>query len=125
RSFSALAVTLRPAFERDLTVGFARAVYAAADGFWVSPAAAFDVFRSVGRPNDRPLNELLREPGADQVFSLFGRWIFPAAGFETYAEWARYEQPVSLRDFLVLPHHSQGYTLGLQWARSMSDSSLI
>jgi hypothetical protein len=121
RSFSALALTLRTSFEPDLTVGFARAVYAPAYDNSVSLAAAFDVFRDVGRPNDRPATDLNREPGADQVFSLFGRWIFPRSGLETYAEWARYEQPASLRDFLVLPHRSQGYTLGLQWARSIAD----
>ena len=54
--------------------------------------------------------------GNDQLFSFFGRWVFPAAGFEAYTEWARFEAPRSLRDFLEFPNHSQGYTLGLQWA---------
>jgi hypothetical protein len=55
--------------------------------------------------------------GHGQMSSLFGRWVFPTAGFEAYFEWARFEDPASLRDFLEYPTHSQGYTFGLQWAR--------
>jgi hypothetical protein len=47
--------------------------------------------------------------------SLLLRWVLPDDGFEAYAEWARAEQPVSFRDLLVSPNHSQAYTLGLQW----------
>jgi hypothetical protein len=125
RSFSGLALAFRPAFEPELSVGFARAVYAPAASGRVSLEAALDVFRSVGRPNAHPPDDLLREVGPDQVFSLFGRWRFPVAGFEAYAEWARYEEPASLRDLLVLPHHSQGYTLGAQWARPLPGTSAL
>lgn len=59
--------------------------------------------------------------GHDQMSSLFGRWILPASGAELYAEWARFEDPSSLRDFLEYPNHAEGYTLGLQWARPLSD----
>lgn len=58
--------------------------------------------------------------GHDQMSSLFGRWILPASGAELYAEWARFEDPTSLRDFLEYPNHAEGYTLGLQWARPVS-----
>src|SRR5204863_7116325 len=51
----------------------------------------------------------------DHFYSLFGRWVFPAAGVELYTEWARELVPLSLRDFLIAPNHTQGYTLGLQW----------
>lgn len=56
----------------------------------------------------------------DQMSSLYGRWLFAPAGFEAYAEWARFEDPTSLRDLLEYPNHSQGYTMGLQWARPLS-----
>jgi hypothetical protein len=42
---------------------------------------------------------------------------------ETYAEWARYEFPRSVRDLLIAPNHTQGYTMGLQWARPVSLAS--
>ena len=57
----------------------------------------------------------------DQIFSLFARWVFPAAGFEAYAEWARFEEPLSFRDLLESPGHSEGYTLGLQWAHPLAE----
>lgn len=125
RSLSALALAYRPWFEPNLTLGFARSVYAAAGDRSISPVAAFDVFRSVGRPNERPADDLLREPGADQLFSFFGRWVFPQAGLEAYAEWARYQQPASLRELLVIPHHTQGYTLGAQWARELESDAVV
>lgn len=58
--------------------------------------------------------------GHDQMSSLFGQWVFPSGGFEMYGEWARFADPTSLRDFLEFPNHSQGYTLGLQWARPLT-----
>jgi hypothetical protein len=77
-----------------------------------------DVFSNVGRPNNRALaDSTLRPGGKDQIFSLSARWVFPADGFEAYTEWARLELPYSFRDLLVAPNHSQGYTLGMQWAR--------
>lgn len=123
RSLNAVAVTLRPSIEPDLTLGLARAVVANRSSGAIPIGAAFDALRSVGRPNAVRENE---EAGsADQVFSLFGRWIFPRAGFESYFEWARFEQPASVRDLLVAPNHSQGYTLGLQWARSRGPQGAI
>jgi hypothetical protein len=122
RSLSALALAFRPSLEPNLTLGFTRAVYAPASARGVVARAALDVFHSVGRPNAR--QDSLIVPGADQLFSLFSHWIFPTVGFEAYAEWARYEEPAGLRDFLEMPHHSQGYTLGVQWARALPAGAL-
>lgn len=119
RSLSAFAVTFRPAIQKNLVVGAARSVFATnKDGWDRIPGRLFDAFAATGRPNNVPLNDSSLKPGGrDQIYSLFGRWVFPEDGFETYVEWARTEFPVSLRDFLVAPNHTQGYTLGLQWAR--------
>lgn len=123
RSLSGLALVLRPAFDPDLSLGLARAVIAARPaGHSIAPSA-LDVFRSVGRPNSRPPEDSLASPRRDQVTSFFARWIFPSSGFEAYLEWARFEEPASFRDLLVVPQHSQGYTLGLQWARPIFDTS--
>lgn len=119
-TISGLVVTIRPAPVPDLTLGFARAVVAPLEDGDIGLGAALDVFSDTGRPNSLDASEV--EPGPDQVFSFFGRWAFPGAGFEAYAEWARFERPASLRDFLETPNHSQGYTVGLQWVRSLSES---
>lgn len=110
RSISLIAVTWQPKWERNLTLGAARAVFAAADD-WGDVAGSFaQVFANV------PPSSSASDSERDQLFSLFFRWALPADGFEAYAEWARAEQPVSLRDFLESPNHSQAYTVGFQWA---------
>ena len=118
RSISAFAFTIRPNFEKNLTLGGARSVYAASKGWDRVPWRLLDAFANTGRPNNRVQSDSSLYPGGrDQIYSLFGRWVFPADGFEAYAEWARLEFPYSLRDLFVAPNHSQGYTLGLQYAR--------
>jgi hypothetical protein len=119
RSLSAFAFTFRPNFQKNLVVGGARSVFATNKGGWDRiPGRLFDAFAATGRPNNRPLADSSLTPGGrDQIYSLFGRWVFPDDGFETYVEWARTEWPLSLRDLLVAPNHTQGYTVGLQWTR--------
>jgi len=115
RSFSGVVLALQPRGSHGLTVGLARTVYGEASGRDV-------VF---GRGADALLRwERLSDPGEadstvrrDQLFSLFGRWVFPESGFEMYVEWARIELPRSLRDLMLAPQHTQGFTLGLQWIR--------
>jgi hypothetical protein len=119
RSISAAVATFRPAAESGLTLGVSRAVYATSEN-GVDIGSALDVIRSVPRTTEPGV-----ESSSDQIFSLFGRWIFPESGFETYAEWSRLEFPTSLRDLLSAAHHTQGYTLGAQWARAFGASSRL
>jgi hypothetical protein len=113
-------------------------VFAAADGRVGVASNALDVFTWWRHPVVPPdstiqdaaaleaLQAQLPPPHTrEQILSLFGRWILPAEGAEVYAEWARVALPTSLRDFLSEPHHSQGYTLGLQWARRVRANSLV
>lgn len=110
RSFNAFAITWTPHPAPNLTVGAARAVYAPLGSWSDLWRRSFDVVRGNG---DHTRN---------QVFSLFGRWVFPADGFAVHAEWARNQLPGSLRELLVSPNHTQGYTLGLEWARPLGDA---
>ena len=120
RSFSAFTATWAPRPLEGLTLGLARAVYAPADGLVGVSDHLFDAFlTNPGRPNDRPVGDSTQVPGPDQIYSFFGRWVFPKSGFEVYGEWSRTELPASLRDLFTAPGHAQGYTLGLQWARPM------
>jgi hypothetical protein len=114
RSISALAATFTPALEPDLTLGVTRAVYAPVDRVSGVPGRAFDVFVRSGRTV--MLDSSTAARGPDQLLSLFARWVFPEEGAEVYGEWAREEIPTSVRDLLAAPNHTQGYTLGLQWA---------
>lgn len=125
RSIAAGVFTYRPAVAPDLTLGFARAVYAPMDGMTDLLGGAIHLVQDVGRPNDRPPTDLERDPGPDQIFSAFGRWVLPGSGLEAYFEWAKNERPRTLRDLLVTPHHAQAYTLGLQWARPVSSGAAV
>ena len=120
RSISAIGLTWQLRWMPSLTVGFARAVYAPLGRWRDLPARLFNVFGSVGRPNAAPPTDSVLRPGRDQIYSFFGRWIFPADHLETYVEWARTEAPTSLRDLLTAPNHTRGYTVGLQWAPPVS-----
>jgi len=118
RSISALALAWTPRGAPNVTVGFTRAVYAPVSSWSRIPTRLLDaVIRNPGRPNNHLPGDTAVVPGPDQIFSFFGRWAFPGAGLEVYTEWARNELPTSLRDFLTAPNHTQGYTLGLQWAQ--------
>ena len=122
RSFSGFALTWQPpGLEDGLALGVTRAVYRPVDGTTDVLPHLFDAFLSFpGRPNDQPVSDSTQTPGPDQIYSLFGRWVFPKSGFEVYGEYARTEFPASFRDLLEAPGHTQGYTLGLQWARAMA-----
>jgi hypothetical protein len=113
RSLSGAAFTWSPPSDSGLTLGAARIVIAPGARGGVPVGAAFDVLRTVGHPYT---DTLASASGRDQLTSVFGRWVFPESGLEAYAEWARFEEPKSFRDYIEYPGHSEGYTLGLQWA---------
>ena len=122
RSFSGVAVTWQPpGLEDGLALGATRVVYRPVDGTTDVLPHLFDPFLSFpGRPNDRPVSDSTQTPGPDQIYSLFGRWVFPKSGVEVYGEYSRTEFPASFRDLLEAPGHTQGYTLGLQWGLALA-----
>jgi hypothetical protein len=108
RSLASFAATLQMRRNPNISFGFARSVYGTTSGWNQVPWRWFDVFAQTSRTRFASAQK-------DQLFSLFGRWVFPSNGVEVYTEWARLELQPALRDFLVAPNHTQGYTLGLQW----------
>lgn len=117
RSLSAAALVWSPRGDSALSVGVARAVISAAERGSLPVGDAFNFLSDAGRP---AFDTADASRGIDQVTSLFARWMIPSAGLDAYAEWARLELPVSLRDFLEFPQHSQAYTLGLNWSRPVT-----
>jgi hypothetical protein len=116
RSLAAIAATLQTRWDPNLSLGFARSVYATATGWSQIPGRWFDVFARTSGTDSAAVRK-------DHLFSLFARWVFPEDGVELYAEWARLLVPASLRDFLIAPNHTQGYTLGLQWSPTLRDGN--
>jgi hypothetical protein len=120
RSVSAAVVSLRLAADTGLTIGVARAVYARVRRFSRMPEHFADVLIDWSRPSlDGPVDRT-----SDQIFSLFGRWVFPEAGVSTHFEWAKVRLPGSFRELLLEPQLGQGYTIGLEWARRVSDRTV-
>ena len=119
RSVSGLLFTFRPAVDSGLLLGLSRLVIAPVSSNGAVLGHGFDVltrWEPVRAPSDTLANGSSAQH-TDQIFSLFGRWVFPRSGLEVYGEWARTELPRSLREYLEAPQSTQAYTLGLQWAR--------
>jgi hypothetical protein len=119
RSLSGLLVTYRPAVDSGLTLGISRLVIAPTSSVPAALLHSLDAVFYLGSsttPGDTT-DAGKSTQYADQLLSLFARWVFPRSGFEAYLEWARAELPGSIREVLETPQHSQAYTLGLQWAR--------
>jgi hypothetical protein len=108
RSIASVAGALQTRWDPNLSIGFARSVYGTATGWASTFGRSFDIFAQTSRTR-------LKNVQKDQLFTLFARWVFPADGVEVYTEWGRLELQPSLRDFLIAPNHTQGYTIGAQW----------
>lgn len=121
RSVSALSLVWKRRQESGLTLGIGRSVFAPSDGYSGVPGHAFDFLLSTDRPNAVSPTDSTFTPGRDQIFSFFAHWMVPRYGLETYLEWARAEMPSSLREFLIQPNHTRGYSGGLQYAHSYGD----
>ncbi len=119
RSLAAIAATLQTKWDPNLSFGIARSVYSTATGWGEVPWRWLDVLARTNVGKKGPLvphrDSVLTPGGKDQILSLFSRWVLPDDGVEVYVEWARRLLATSLRDFLVAPNHTQGYTLGAQW----------
>lgn len=115
RSLSGIVATFRPAPEPGLTVGASRVVYAPIS----KVSSAFGHFAdAVVRWDQTSRADVAPADGAsEQIFSLFGRWVFPASGVEVYGEWARHHVPSSFRELFVSPQRSQAFTVGMQVAK--------
>ena len=112
RFFSGLTLGIQPRWVPGLTLGATRVFYQAWDSLGLADYLA--VFQSVFKARFATSTNPQGNDARDQMLSLSARWAFPDAGFEAYVEWARNDHNVDLRDFLVQPDHSRGYTLGFQ-----------
>lgn len=113
---SGLLVHFEPRGVRGLELGVAR--------FFHSPWPRSGIPSSYfSKPFENILKNRLKgapgftDPGTsaeNQVISGFGRWAFPSAGFEMYAEYGREDHSWDERDFVQEPDHSRSYGLGFR-----------
>ena len=123
RSISALSLVWKHRAESGLSLGVARSVFSPVDGYSGVAGHAFDFVRGTDHPNALPVTDSTFTPGRDQIFSVFAHWMVPKYGLESYVEWARAEMPKSLRDFILYPNHTRGFSAGLQYAHTFSDNA--
>jgi hypothetical protein len=62
---------------------------------------------------------------ANQLASVFFRWVLPKDGVETWGEYAREDHSYDLRDFTLEPDHSAGFNLGLRKVWTRGDGRLL
>ncbi|HEY2825193.1 MAG TPA: capsule assembly Wzi family protein [Gemmatimonadales bacterium] len=106
-----LALGYSPSFLPGLTVGTTRVFYK----HWADTVRLTDIFaplNSVFKLSFGSLTDPTTNDDRDQILSLVARWALPESGAEFYVEWARNDYNLNLRDFLLEPDHSRGYTYG-------------
>ena len=120
RALSAVALTLRPAFEPGLTLGVARGVQGAVRG---RSAAAGHLADAVSRWESASPGDTGTADRQDRIWSVFGRWVFPGEGLEAYGEWARQRSSV----VGVFPGRkaATGYTVGMQGVREVGSRGML
>ena len=108
RFITGISINYNPDFLQGLHIGFTRTSlsYLPESGFEIG-----DMFKAFRRSQkDKyeadPFDARLTKT------SLFVRWHFPESGFETYAEWGRYDNRRLLRDMLLEPELNSAYILG-------------
>jgi hypothetical protein len=114
-----------PSFLPGLTIGGTRAYmqYIPEDGLSFRDYVV--VFQGLTKKSVAGPSQPGGDDARDQLLSLFLRWALPAAGFEVYGEWARNDHSADMRDFLLEPEHSQGYTLGFQKVMGGADGGRL
>jgi len=128
RLFEGVVYTFAPAFQRNLTLGFARV--------WVFPGTNVnrDVYLNpLLAPVLRSFTKTPDQNGQEnQLASLFARWAFPAVQFELYGEWGQDDFSSSLVRLLMEYRHVQSWMLGVQklfaagrgWVRLQAETTL-
>ena len=112
RTISGLRVELRPARDTNVTLGFARVVYAPlsreASLLGATLARSLD---AIGRWENLAGASQQR---SDQIGAVYVRWSIPRAGFELYGEWARMALPENATELLTAANYSGAWTAGFQ-----------
>lgn len=104
RAASGAVITLAIAADTNLSIGLSRVVFTPISDLGSLHLRALDAFTRWGSSLD-VRDAAANAYSADQIASVFARWVFPESGFETYGEWATMD----------LNAFSFGHTLGVQW----------
>lgn len=109
RAFSGAVATVRPWFDSTFVLGASRVLFSTLESTRDLPSHATDFALT------------LSSKGNDELTALFGEWAFPESGLALHWEWARLRLP-SLRELVVAPQRTQGFTIGAKWATAVYDT---
>lgn len=122
RFASGLLVVLQPRGTPGLELGVARFFHSPWPREGIPPSYFTKPFENILK-NRLKGSPSFRDPGTtadNQLLSGFARWLFPAVGFEMYAEYGREDHSWDKRDFAQEPDHSRAYGLGFRKLLRMS-----
>lgn len=125
RFITGLVVSYTPSFLDGLTVGGTRVFQEHVQEGGVDFGDYFLVLQGLAKSGQSTSGNPTGNDERDQLVSLFARWALVESGFEAYVEWARNDHAWNLRDFVLEPEHSQGYTLGFQKVAAVSSARAI
>lgn len=111
RYFTGITVSYSPTWIEGLSIGLGRTFMMyhqklEEDGW----QAWFPIFE--GLQKEQVGLDASRARETDQHFTIFSRWVIPAARMEVYGEYMRTDHALNWRELLLNPEHSRGYTLG-------------
>lgn len=118
-------ITFTPKPVPGLKVGINRIYYETIPPEGIPVGDLLKVFEAFTKVNFSGSSNPGGNDQADQLISLFGRWLFPKSGLEIYGEWARTDHSWNWRDFITEPDHSRGYTLGLTKVFELPEKRLL
>jgi len=126
RMMSGLVLAFSPRGMDGLEVGLGRFFHSGwpEDGIGTGDLALpFEGFFKTG---------LLEELGSDedrnaanQIASVFARWVLPKSGFELYGEFGREDHSWDVRQFMLQPDDISAYMLGFRKAWRRSDGRIV
>jgi hypothetical protein len=125
RYISGLNLSITPKPTPGLTLGINRIFYETIPPEGIPVGDLLKIFEAFTKVNFTSDSNAGGNDQADQLLSLFGKWVFPQSGLEIYGEWARTDHSWNWRDFLTEPEHSRAYTAGLQKTFDLSNNQIL
>lgn len=123
RYINAFSVTWHPKWLSGLFLGINRSTYEYttskknATGFMTKYLPIFQGLFASGQQSGGD--------NQDQLLSFFLRQVLPNDKAEFYIEWARNDHSATLRDLLLEPEHSRGYTIGFLKSYALKNKKLL
>lgn len=110
RFLSGFSINYNPDFLQNLHIGLNRV----AVSYYPESGIGFrDLTTAFQRSQERSEDIDINDARLTKT-TFYIRWTFPETGFETYAEWGRYDNKRRIRDIFLEPELNRAYVLGFK-----------